>query len=474
MTTQLRAHQQQALDNIVAAIQKGRGSAAGRILMPTGGGKTFVEAAIIDHQRTNNSKSRIHLVLAPRIILVNQLIKDYRTFSGSAAYRIVAFHSGKHEADNSVIKWQETSTTNYSDVIDEWDKAKHKDMDLVVFSTYHSCGKLDGIKFDTIIADESQYCVTEDFNNSVKKLSGRVRMFFTATEKHTSSVTGCGLNNAAFYGERLYEITPAELVKLGLIVPPIMHVMHGNTNDANLTVIDEVIEIGKAQDAYSRPKLGFSKILFAMNGTDDVAKVVDNLDKIRKDMPLHDVFTITARAGPMINGIAMRREQFLDKIKDAKDCLIFHYDILSEGIDVDGITGVALLRNMKMAKLQQTIGRAVRIYKPNPALKRNALISVPVLNGNDDDKVHVKSFINAIRLAGFDISYEMVYQTRDPRHIPDPEQVDDGYDANDGTFRNLFLQDVFHEIEADWFWIEVKNKTIPLDDALDVMGVGAV
>jgi hypothetical protein len=253
-----------------------------------------------------------------------------------------------------------------------------------------------------------------------------------------------------------------------------MHVMHGTTNDADLTVIDEVVELAKAQDQYSRPKLGFSKILFAMNGTDDVARVIDNLDKIRKALPLHDVFTITSKTGAMINGVAMRREHFLEKIKTATDCLIFHYDILSEGIDVDGITGVALLRNMGMAKLQQTIGRAVRIYKPNPALKRNALISVPVLNGNEDDKEHIKFFINAIRLAGFDISYEMVYQTGEPRHMPDPEQVDDGYDDSSSTFRNLFLQNVFHEIEDEWFWEEVNNKQISLDDALKFLDVGVV
>jgi superfamily II DNA or RNA helicase len=161
----------------------------------------------------------------------------------------------------------------------------------------------------------------------------------------------------------------------------------------------------------------------------------------------------------------MRREHFLDKIKTATNCLIFHYDILSEGIDVDGITGVALLRNMGMAKLQQTIGRAVRVYKPNPALKTNALISIPVLNGNEDDKENIKFYVNAIRMAGYDISYEMVYQTGEPRHMPDPEPVDDAYGNNVSTFRDLFLEDVMHDIEKEWFWTDIKAKN--LEDALD-------
>ena len=460
----LYPHQQTALDSITDAITKGEGSAAGRIIMPTGGGKTFVEAALIEWQMTNNSKSRIHLVLSPRILLTNQLIKEFREFSGPI-YRAVAFHSDRHEPDYSEIKWQETATTSYHTVKDEWGKAQRKDMDLVVFSTYHSCGRLKGIDFDTIIADESQYCVAAEFNDSLRHLTGRVRTFFTATEKHTSSVTGRGLNNKEFYGERLYEITPAELVKLGLIVPPIMHIMHGTTKDEASTIVDEVIEIARVQDEWIRPKLGFSKILFAMNGTKDVARVVDDIDRIKAALPNHTIFTITAKTGAMEDGMQMRRVNFINSIKSATDCLIFHYDILSEGIDVDGITGVALLRNMGVAKLQQTIGRAVRVYKPDPDKKTNALISIPVLNGNEDDKENIKFYVNAIRMAGYDISYEMVYQTGEPRHMPEKQPVEDAYGNDKSTFNDLFLRDVMHEIEKEWFWKDIKTKS--LDDALD-------
>jgi hypothetical protein len=64
-------------------------------------------------------------------------------------------------------------------------------------SVYHSCAKLAGIDFDTLIADESQYCVTENFNDSIKLLSARAKMFFTATEKFTASQKGRGLNEWA-------------------------------------------------------------------------------------------------------------------------------------------------------------------------------------------------------------------------------------------------------------------------------------
>lgn len=464
----LRAHQQDALNSVINAVTEGSGTAVGRVIMPTGAGKTFVEAAVINYQMSNNSKSKIHLVLAPRILLANQLIKDYREFNDTASYRALAFHSGTHEPDYSKIKWQEKATTSVQTVYEELQKCLRKNQDMVIFSTYHSCGKLKGIDFDTIIADESQYCVTEDFNNSIRQLTGRVRLFFTATERHTASDNGRGLNNTSLYGERLYEISPAELIKLNLIVPPRLHIMYGETKNTEASVISEIIELAKTQIQLTEPNLGFSKVLFAMNGTDDVKTVVDNLAKIKTELPKHDIFTITSKTGAMINGQVIRREQFLKELKLRDNCLIFHYDILSEGIDVDGITGVALMRNMGLAKLLQTIGRAVRTYKPAPELKKQAWISVPVINGNEDDKEQVKRYVNAIRDAGFDISAETVYETGETRHMANDEGIDDAYGKAKTNFNNQFISDIFHEIESEEFWDDIRNSN-SMDEDLDIL-----
>jgi superfamily II DNA or RNA helicase len=463
----LRPHQKDAWKSIKSVITKGKGSAIGRVVMPTGAGKTFVEAQVIEHQITKNSVSKIHLVLAPRILLANQLISEYRKFEGTP-YRTIAFHSGTHEPDYQKIKWQEIATTRVDSLKDEWAKAKRKKQDLVVFSTYHSCGKLAGINFDTIVADESQYCVAEDFNNAIRTLTGRVRLFFTATERFTASNTGRGLNNESFYGERLYSITPAELIKLGLIVAPRLHIMYGETRDEESSIISEVVELAKEQDNLTRPDLGFSKILFAMAGTDDVKTVLDNISKLRKEMPLHDVFTITSKTGAMINGNRIRREEFITELTKRENCLIFHYDILSEGIDVDGITGVGLMRNMGLAKLLQTIGRAIRIYKPDPSLKTQAWISVPVLNGNEDDKEQVKHYVNAIRNAGFDVSAETVHESGKPRHSPDNTTVDDAYTKYKNNFASLFITEVFHEIEEAEFWNDIKSSE-SMEEDLDIL-----
>jgi superfamily II DNA or RNA helicase len=455
----LRAHQTDAFKAVIKAIKKGKGSAVGRVVMPTGAGKTFVEAAVIDYQRTENASTKIHLVLAPRILLTNQLIGEFRKFSG-LTYRAIAFHSGNHEPDYEAgIKWKEQATTRVSEIEAAYKTAVEAGQDLVVFSTYHSADKLIGIKFDTMIADESQYCVNEGFNEVIKKLTARVKLFFTATEKHTASDKGRGLNNTTVYGERLYYISPASLIQLGLIVPPRLHIMYGETRDEDRSIVSEVIEIARAQDEITRPELGFSKILFAMKGTEDVKSIEDNIAKIKKEFPEHDVFTITSKNGARIDNEKVDRELvFLPALTTSKNCLIFHYDILSEGIDVDGITGVALMRNMGLSKLLQTIGRAVRVYKPNPGAKRFALISVSVLNGDEDDKENVKYYVSAIRDGGYDISAESVVETGKPRHQADEENVDDAYGKGKSTFNALFsIEGIIHEVEEEDFFHELRK-----------------
>ena len=464
----LRPHQVDALNNIVTAIDDGDGLAVGRVVMPTGAGKTFVEAAVLDFQRTKYSVNKIHLVLAPRILLTNQLIEQFRKYSGPT-YRAIAFHSGNHEPDYEAgIKWNETATTRTSEVQAALENAIQSGQDLVVFSTYHSAFKLLNFDFDTVIADESQYCTNENFNATVKNVKARVKLFFTATEKYTSSNSGRGLNNKSVYGERLYYISPSELISLGLIVPPRLHIMYGDTPNEERTVVDEVIEIAQAQHKITVAEVGFSKILFAMKGTDDVKTVEDNITKLQENFPEHEIFTITSRNGARINNVQGKRDTFLAKLTSSKNCLIFHYDILSEGIDVDGITGVVLMRELGLSKLLQTIGRAVRVYKPNPTAKRWALVSVSVINGNEDDKENVRYYVNAIRDGGFDISLEQVVVTGTERHIAESEAVDDAYEPYKNNFAELFLTNVFHEIETDEFWKDIKQAP-SVDEKFDLL-----
>jgi superfamily II DNA or RNA helicase len=453
-------YQQEALDSAVNNISESLDDARGRFVMPTGAGKTLVESQILNWQFANNNKTGIHLVLAPRIMLGNQLLSEYKGFLGKEAFRAIAFHSGEHTAEDGV-KWKEQATTQKHVVEQAHNDAQKLGQELVVFSTYHSCGKLEGIDFDTIIADEAQYCVAENFNESFRNLTGRVRLTFTATERHTASAQGYGLNNVDLYGERWYYISPDELIQKGRIVPPRLHIAHIETPDDSKSIVSQVIEIAREQVTLTQDTLDFSKVLFAMNGTDDVKSIEDNVSKLRNEFPEHDVFTITSRSGAIINGVSVKRKEFMARLKDCKNALIFHYDILSEGIDVDGITGVAIMRNMSLAKLLQTIGRAVRLYKPDPSKKPQAWISVPVVNGNEDDMERIAFVIRTLRNGGFDISKEDVYETKGERHESEDEDMEDAFDTKSNFGKFFDIEKILHEIENDEFWIRVQEtKTV--------------
>lgn len=459
-------YQQDALSSAINNIKISPDNSRGRFVMPTGAGKTLVESQILKHQFETNKRTGIHLVLAPRIMLGNQLLSEYKGFLGKEAFRAIAFHSGEHTAEDG-IKWKEEATTQKYKVEEAYENAQKLSQQLVVFSTYHSCGKLEGIEFDTIIADEAQYCVAENFNESFRNLTGRVRLTFTATERHTASEQGYGLNNIDLYGERWYYISPDELIQRGRIVPPRLHIAHIETPDDSKSIVSQVIEIAREQVTLTQDTLDFSKVLFAMNGTDDVKSIEDNVRKLRNEFPEHDVFTITSRSGAIINGVSVKRKEFMSRLKDCKNALIFHYDILSEGIDVDGITGVAIMRNMSLAKLLQTIGRAVRLYKPDPSKKPQAWISVPVVNGNEDDMERIAFVIRTLRNGGFDISKEDVYETKGERHESDEEDMEDAFDTKNNFGKFFDIEKILHEIENDEFWIRVQ-ETKTVEDKFDM------
>ena len=79
-------------DHVVDAIEAVYESTTdrGRVIIPTGGGKTAIEAHSL-RLRGISDKFKIHLVLSPRIALTNQLIKEYRNYIGHD-YLAMAFH----------------------------------------------------------------------------------------------------------------------------------------------------------------------------------------------------------------------------------------------------------------------------------------------------------------------------------------------------------------------------------------------
>ena len=444
----------------------------GRFVYPSGSGKTSLESYILKDMITQDG-NRVHLVLAPRIVLVNQLMREFRKYIGQD-YIGLAFHSGRSEPDFTHVKWTENSTTNPKFAAEELDRAHSLGKDLVIFSTYHSADRLLPFSFHTMIADESQYCL--EFFNVVRKIQAMTKLFFTATEKHNkNNDVNISLDNKKLFGDIISQGRIRDLIEGKYLVPPRLHVMTafkdktkdfltGKEGEMN-SFIDEAVSIAEIQNKETRKTMPFSKILFACKGTEDVKIVTERIKELKKAIPTHRIFTIVSnqRYGCQIDGKKMTRDEFMRELKEDTNALIFHFDILSEGIDVDGITGVAIMRNMNHAKLLQTIGRGVRIYKPNPKLKREALISVPIINHDDDTKSMVKNTILAMREGGFEVNSEEILfnDDRNPG-IGLEEELDAQYDLSRRKKAQTFLDNVFHELEdmeLSSFEYSLKKKT---------------
>lgn len=449
MEIQAHTHQIEALTAIRTAITGGQ---SGRVVIPTGGGKTFIEAHTLRDRINSSTDTKIHLVLAPRIVLVNQLAIEYYKFIGQD-YIAILFHSSN---DIGSVKSEYTfrdikRTTSQWDVMGQIERAKREGRDCVVFSTYASFDNLSDIEFDTVIADESQYCVQENNYNNIGNIVSKYKFFFTATEKHTIE-GGRGLNNTEVFGDVIYQVNPKTLIERGIIVAPRLHVMYGESKPDSDTVVDQVINVTKAQQEETSKRLNVTKVLFAMKGTKDVESVIQYIDRIKASLPEFKVFTILSKAeyGAMIDGVKVSRGDFMSRLAESTHAIICHYDILAEGIDVDGITGVALLRNLTHAKLLQTIGRALRVYKANPDAKKTALVTVPVINNDEESKAVVSEVLGQFLSEGYDINIEEVlYTGEDGFGIGDADQIDDQYDLD--TKKRVFgdLSNVIHNIQEE-------------------------
>lgn len=442
---ELWEHQQEAVNSVKKEIDKNNGKAVGRVVVPTGGGKTVIQATVMDYVMDAYPEHKVSLVVAPRIVLVNQLRQEFSNINSMTG--AVVFHSGKAEYDRNK-GWEENATTNIKELKNEIARFHKMGKQVVVFSTFHSVGKLAGVSFDTIIFDESQYCI--EYYNDIVGLFGNVKLFFTATERYTKTTFSKGHNNTTVYGERLYEIKPAYLIDRGVIVPPKYHFMFGNTSSKKQDAdVDMVINATKFHIEDSKNGIGHTKIIFALNGTNAVKTIADNIKALKKEFPNHKIFTITSNKDcrPQIDGKVVSRQELMATMKECTDALIFHYDILTEGIDVSGITGVVIDRGMSLSKMQQTIGRALRLYKPNPLLKEHALISFPIINGEADVAREGADLVMKLKTMGFDVSSErIIIQTLDI-HIGEGEGLNNRIQNYVKNSSESLLDSIVHYVE---------------------------
>ena len=357
---QLRPHQQRAF----AAMQAKN---AGQIIVPTGGGKTYIMIADAK-KHLRDSGSQTIVVVAPRILLANQLCEEFMEQIHHRDVHVCHAHSGETH---------HFSSTNPDKIALFNNTARTAGENCIIFTTYHSLHRIvdSGIDITTVYYDEAHNACGRHFFKSVFAVSqyAKRRYYFTATPKTGRGVSVArGMNNTDVYGGTLCNVPAKELIAAGAIVPPRIVPFETNRvrtkHNAHDVDADNLKDMFEQLDVFQNPKVlvsaPSSKVLGTMLGHTDI------LDYFYRKG--YDVMHITSKFGAIINDKKVGREEFFNTLQswgadDTKKFVIFHYSILSEGINVPGLTHTILLRNLPIVEMAQTIGRVIRVHKDDRA-----------------------------------------------------------------------------------------------------------
>ena len=362
---QLRPHQQDALDAMLAFDK-------GQIVIPTGGGKTPVmfHDMIVNCKYIDNSMTAV--VVAPRILLAEQLCSEFLEHIDTTNTHILHVHSGETH---------HFSTTNPSKINLFVNTARTAGENVIIFTTYHSLHRLQqaDVEVNTIYFDEAHNSVQRNFFPATEHFSTSADRcyFFTATPKHSLTVTKPGMNDVEVYGKVICNVPAPKLVQEGYILPPKVVVKQLDMVQDKQMIADR--DSQNLLDTIDENDL--DKILICARSTKQIVKLLAESD-FRKELSErgYSCMYITAKTGAIIDGQKVNREVFFDTLnawgKDPnKKFVVLHHSILSEGINVSGLEAVLFMRNMDYIGLSQSIGRVIRL---GGAEKTFGLVAIPV------------------------------------------------------------------------------------------------
>ena len=462
----------------------------GIIVAGTGAGKSYTMGWSI--QERIAAGDSVIVVISPRILLTQQLFKSIdsligksRTFQHCFVYSGEAIQREEKELTSEQILDVRFATTSIHDIQEEKERSDRNNVPLILMTTYHSLDRIieSGIQIDTVYLDEVHNAVSLEFSKSVKQLSQVAeRMYsYTATLKKTDSSKGRGNNNKDVYGKIICEVNAKELIEVGAIVPPIINYLRSNINASdvdNVSLTRDIIKQAFKHYGEEHSHLNH-KILFACDGTETIHQLQTQTDLIKWAQQNNiDTFITTSNYGDWVNGVQLKsRKEFLERLQEYggdpnRKIAVIHYSILSEGIDVPGLTGCVLLRNMNPITLTQTIGRVLRMLPADRRailegtikagdtasyVKGYGLVSVPVHNDSGEDlEQSVSDIYNA--LCGMGIPPDVIMHEEDTRGKKEMNLPDD--------FQQI-IKEKTKEIAADWEWIYKKDEFFGGDDVED-------
>ena len=347
----LRPHQNRILDRMLAYNK-------GQLIVPTGGGKTLT--MIVDTQRRHDAinNGTTTVVVAPRILLAEQLCSEFLEIIDTAHTHVMHVHSGETH---------HYSTTKADKIHVFTNTARAAGENVIIFTTYNSLNRIQeaDIEVNTIYFDEAHNSVKRNFFPSTEFFSHDADRcyFYTATPKHSLTVSKPGMNDSHVYGQTLVNVPAPELVEGGYILPPKVvvkqlplvkgrKVMYAEDSDNLLETIDDN---------------NIDKTLICARTTKQIMGLLSQSDFCMQLAERgYSWMTITSKTGAIIDGKKVNREEFFNTLnawgKDSeKKFVVIHHSILSEGINVNGLEAVIFMRNMDYIGISQSIGRVIRL-----------------------------------------------------------------------------------------------------------------
>lgn len=352
----LRSHQATTL-NRMSHHKKGQ------VIVPTGGGKTMCMIEDVKREIKQADYRRTFVVVAPRILLAQQLCEEF--LEQITGVNVLHVHSGETH---------HTSTTKPEKIKTFCIYPLH--FHTLIFTTYHSLHRIEeaDIDVDTIYFDEAHNSTAKNFFPSVEHYSAEAKRcyFFTATPKHSLTISKPGMNDCYVYGKVIVNIPAPKLVKEGYILPPKMIVKTINVAEEDVNECKHIVD--------TIDEISVKKVLICARSTKQIIKLIDQTN-FTQELASRDYscMYITAKTGAYIDGKKVNRDTFFDTLntwgKDAtKRFVVLHHSILSEGINVKGLEAAVFLRNMDIIGLSQTIGRVIRTGDND---KKYGLVVVP-------------------------------------------------------------------------------------------------
>ena len=342
----LRPHQQKALDKMNTHRK-------GQVIVPTGGGKTMCMIEDAKRRFAQDSLPKTIVVVAPRILLANQLSSEFLEFITDV--EVIHVHSGEthHKSTTKTDQleyWYHNSTEN-----------------LLIFTTYHSLNKISAsldIEVDTIYYDEAHNSVQKNFYPPTEHFSHHANRcyYFTATPKHSRTPEKAGMNWSQTYGNVICQVPAPQLVNQGYILPPKVEVYRTRILEKDELVADRDCE----QMIDAMDNLKKSKVLICAKSTSQIVNLIAHT-KFVDELAWrgYSYMLITSKTGAIIDGEKVDREEFFNVLNawgqdPDKRFVVLHHSILSEGINVKGLEAVLFMRSMDYVGISQTIGRVIR------------------------------------------------------------------------------------------------------------------